>query len=67
MKSKGMKVINNELYIGEYKASELAKKYQTPLYIYDEESGELHWEAAVLVDESCLATLFMLYFFPQKI
>lgn len=38
MKSKGMQVINNELYIGEYKASELAKKYQTPLYVYDEEN-----------------------------
>ena len=38
MKSKGMKVINNELYIGEFKASDLAKKYQTPLYVYDEEN-----------------------------
>ena len=38
MKSKGMKVINNELYIGEFKASELAKKYQTPLYVFDEEN-----------------------------
>ena len=33
-----MKVINNELYFGEFKASELAKKYQTPLYVYDEEN-----------------------------
>ena len=38
MKTIGMKVINNELYFGEFKASELAKKYQTPLYVYDEEN-----------------------------
>ena len=31
-----MKVINNELYIGEYKASDLAKTYKTPLYVFDE-------------------------------
>jgi len=38
MKSKGINVINNELYFGEYKASDLASKYQTPLYVYDEEN-----------------------------
>ena len=38
MKTKGMKVVNNELYIGEFKASDLAKTYQTPLYVYDEEN-----------------------------
>lgn len=38
MRTKGMNVINNELYIGEFKATELAKKYQTPLYVYDEEN-----------------------------
>ncbi len=36
MRTKSMKVINNELYIGKYKASELANKFQTPLYVYDE-------------------------------
>lgn len=38
MKTKGMKVVNNELYMGEFKASDLANKYQTPLYVYDEEN-----------------------------
>ncbi len=38
MKTKGMKIINNELYFGEHKASDLAKTYKTPLYIYDEEN-----------------------------
>ncbi len=38
MQTKGMKIINNELYIGKYKASALAEKYQTPLYVYDEEN-----------------------------
>lgn len=36
MKTKSMKIIENELYIGDYKASNLALKYKTPLYIYDE-------------------------------
>ena len=36
MKTKSMKVLNNELYIGEYKASSLAKIYKTPLYVFDE-------------------------------
>lgn len=38
MKTKGMKVINNELYIGEFKATDLAKEYKTPLYVFDEEN-----------------------------
>ncbi len=38
MLTKGMKVINNELYIGNYKASYLAQKFNTPLYVYDEEN-----------------------------
>lgn len=36
MKTKSMKVINNEIYIGKYKADDLAKTYKTPLYVYDE-------------------------------
>lgn len=36
MKTKSMNVTNNELYIGKYKASDLALKYKTPLYVYDE-------------------------------
>lgn len=36
MKTKTMETMNNELYIGAYKVSELAKVYKTPLYIYDE-------------------------------
>lgn len=36
MKTKSMKIINNEIYIGKYKASDLAKTYKTPLYVYDE-------------------------------
>lgn len=31
-----MKVIGENLYIGEYSLAELANKYQTPLYVYDE-------------------------------
>jgi len=38
MKTKGMKIVNNELYIGEYKASDLALQHKTPLYVYDEEN-----------------------------
>lgn len=36
MKTTGMKIINNELYIGKYKAEALASTYKTPLYVYDE-------------------------------
>ncbi len=36
MKTKSMTVKHNELYIGKYKVSELAKAFTTPLYIYDE-------------------------------
>lgn len=36
MKTKSMSVINNELYVGKYKVSDLAKSFTTPLYIYDE-------------------------------
>ena len=38
MKTKGMSIINNELYIGAYKASHLANQFKTPLYVYDEEN-----------------------------
>lgn len=31
-----MKVINNQLYLGNYSLVELANKYGTPLYVYDE-------------------------------
>ena len=36
MKTKTMSIINNEIYIGKFKASDLAKTYKTPLYVYDE-------------------------------
>ncbi len=36
MKTNSMTIKDNELYIGEYKVSDLAKAYKTPLYIYDE-------------------------------
>ena len=37
MRPIGLKIKNNEAYIHEYKIEELAKEYQTPLYILDEE------------------------------
>lgn len=37
MKTKQMEVKNNKLYMGDFSLEELAKKYQTPLYVYDEE------------------------------
>ena len=37
MKTKSMQVINGELYMGDFKLSDLAKQYKTPLYVYDEE------------------------------
>ncbi len=37
MKTKLMSIINNEIYIGKYKASDLANIYKTPLYVYDEQ------------------------------
>ena len=36
MQTKSMKVINNELYIGQFKASDLCKIYKSPLYVFDE-------------------------------
>ncbi len=36
MRTKLMKEINNNLYISNYKMSDLANKYKTPLYVYDE-------------------------------
>jgi len=36
LKTETMRVINNELYIGDYKISQLAEAYKTPLYVYDE-------------------------------
>lgn len=38
MKTKGMKVLDNKLYIGKYSIEELVKEYESPLYIYDEEN-----------------------------
>ncbi len=32
-----MNIINNQLYVGEIPASEIAKKYGTPVYVYDSE------------------------------
>ncbi|MFA5542892.1 MAG: diaminopimelate decarboxylase [Bacilli bacterium] len=36
MLTKSMRVINNELYVGKHKVSELAEAFSTPLYVYDE-------------------------------
>lgn len=36
MRTKSMYVKNGELYLGNYRLSELAERYQTPLYVYDE-------------------------------
>lgn len=38
MKTLGMSIKNNELFIGSYKVSDLGKLFKTPLYIYDEEN-----------------------------
>ncbi len=32
-----MNIINNQLYVGELPASEIVKKYGTPIYVYDED------------------------------
>ena len=37
MKTKSMYVIGNELYLGPYLIRDLAGKYKTPLYVYDEQ------------------------------
>lgn len=37
MKPLGLKIIKNEAFLHNYKISDLANKYQTPLYIMDEE------------------------------
>ena len=34
---KNLKTINNELYLGKYKLSDLGKEYGTPLYVFDED------------------------------
>ena len=36
MRTKSMRVIDNNLYVGNYSLVELADKYKTPLYVYDE-------------------------------
>ena len=36
MKTKNMHIIDNKLYIGKFALEDLAKKYSTPLYVYDE-------------------------------
>lgn len=36
MKTKSMNIINNKLYMGSIALEDLSKKYQTPLYVYDE-------------------------------
>ena len=36
MKTKTMNVINNKLYMGNFMLEDVAKKYGTPLYVYDE-------------------------------
>ena len=37
MKTKNMHIIDNKLYIGKFALEDLAEKYSTPLYVYDEE------------------------------
>ena len=36
MRTKNMHVKDNQLYMGKFSLEELAKKYKTPLYVYDE-------------------------------
>lgn len=36
MKTKTMNIVNNKLYMGNFSLEELARKYKTPLYVYDE-------------------------------
>lgn len=36
MRPNGFKIINNEAYLNDFKLSQLAKTYQTPLYVIDE-------------------------------
>ena len=36
MKTKNMNIFDNKLYIGKFALEELANKYSTPLYVYDE-------------------------------
>ena len=36
MKTSSLQILNNSLYIGKFPAESLAKKYQTPIYVYDE-------------------------------
>ena len=38
MLTKGMKVQNGVLYLGSHKISDIAREYDTPLYVYDEEN-----------------------------
>lgn len=40
MKTKQMKIINNKLYMGSFSLSEIAEKYKTPLYVYDQKHIE---------------------------
>ena len=36
MKTKYMNIQNNQLYIGKHSLVDIAKKYHTPLYVFDE-------------------------------
>ena len=36
VRTKTMNVKDNKLYIGEFSCEDLAKKFKTPLYVYDE-------------------------------
>lgn len=62
MKTKSMRIINNEIYIGKYRASDLAKTYKTPLYVYDEEGiiDKVETFKKNLLVVSLSAKLFML-------
>lgn len=36
MKARNLRVLNNELYLGNHRLVDFAKKYKTPLYVFDE-------------------------------
>ncbi len=45
-----MKVIENKLYLGEFRAKELAELYGTPLYVYEEEVIKKNLEASLCMN-----------------
>lgn len=45
MYTKGLKVIDNIAYLNNYKLSDLAREYQTPLYVIDEEELDFSFKS----------------------